>query len=39
MASFLENFDIANYAGDSTPFTADENFEFVVETIVVRTII
>ena len=28
MFYFLEDFDIANYADDSTPYTADKNIEF-----------
>ena len=30
MFYFLEDFDIANYADDSTPYNADKNIEFVV---------
>ena len=33
MFYFLEDFDIANYAGDSTPYTADKNIEFVVNNL------
>ena len=33
MLYFLEDFDIANYADDSTPFTADKNIEFVVNNL------
>ena len=31
MFYFLEEFDIANFAEDSTPHNADENIEFVVK--------
>ena len=30
MFYFLEDFDISNYADDSTPYNADKNIEFVV---------
>ena len=30
MFYFLKDFDIANYAGDSTPFNLDKNIKFVV---------
>ena len=33
MFYFLEDFDIANYADDSTPYTADKNNEFVVNNL------
>ena len=33
MFYFLEDFDIANFAGDSTPYTADENIEFVINNL------
>ena len=33
MFYFLEDFDIANYADDSTPYTADKNGEFVVNNL------
>ena len=33
MFYFLEGFDIANYADDSTPYTADKNIEFVVNNL------
>ena len=33
MLYFLEDFDIANYADDSTPYTADKNIEFVVNNL------
>ena len=31
MFYFLEEFDIVNFAEDSTPHNADENIEFVVK--------
>ena len=33
MFYFLEDFDIANYADDSTPYNADKNIEFVVNNL------
>ena len=33
MFYFLEDFDIANYADDSTPYNADKNVEFVVNNL------
>ena len=33
MFYFLKYFDIANYADDSTPYTADKNIEFVVNNL------
>ena len=33
MFYFLEDFDIANYADDSTPYTADKNIEFIVNNL------
>ena len=33
MFYFLENFDIANYADDSTPYNADKNIEFVANNL------
>ena len=33
MFYFLENFDIANYADDSTPYKADKNIEFAVNNL------
>ena len=33
MFYFLEEFDIASYAGDSTPYTAVKNIEFVVNNL------
>ena len=30
---FLEDFDIANYGDDSTPYNADKNLEFVVNNL------
>ena len=33
MFYFLEEFDIANFAEDSTPHNADENIEFVVNNL------
>ena len=33
MFYFLEDFDIANYADDSTPYNAGENIEFVVNNL------
>ena len=33
MFYFLEDFDIANYADGSTPYTADNNIEFVVNNL------
>ena len=33
MFCFLEDFDIAHYADDSTPYTADKNIEFVVNNL------
>ena len=30
MFYFLQDFDTANYADDSTPYNADKNIEFVV---------
>ena len=33
MFYFLENFDIANDADDSTPYKADKNIEFAVNNL------
>ena len=33
MFYFLEDFDIANYADDSTPYSADKNLEFVINNL------
>ena len=33
MFYFLENFDTANYADDSTPYITDKNVEFVVNNL------
>ena len=33
MFYFLEDFDIANYADDSTPYNADKIFEFAVSNL------
>ena len=33
MFYFLKDFDIANYADDSTPFNVDKNIEFVVNNL------
>ena len=33
MFYFLEDFDIANYGDDSTPYNADKNIEFVVNNL------
>ena len=33
MFYFLEDFDIANYPDDSTPYNADKNIEFVVNNL------
>ena len=33
MLYFLEDFDIANYADDSTPYNADKNAEFVANNV------
>ena len=33
MYYFLEDFDIANYADDSTPYNVDKNTEFVVNNL------
>ena len=33
MFYFLEDFDIANYGDDSTPYNADKNIEFVVDNL------
>ena len=33
MFYILEDFDIANYADDSTAYNADKNIEFVVNTV------
>ena len=33
MFYFLKDFDITNYADDSTPFNADKNIEFVVNNL------
>ena len=33
MFYFLEDFDIANYADDSNPYSADKNIEFVVNNL------
>ena len=33
MFYFLEDFDITNYAGDSIPYNADKNIEFVVNNL------
>ena len=33
MFYFLEDFDIVNYADDSTPYNADKNIEFLVNNL------
>ena len=33
MFYFLEDFDIVNYADDSTPYHADKNIEFLVNNL------
>ena len=33
MIYFLEDFDMVNYADDSTPYNADKNIEFVVNNL------
>ena len=33
MFYFLEDFDILNYADDSTPYNADKSIEFVIKNL------
>ena len=33
MFHFLEDFDIANYADDPTPYNSDKNIEFAVNNL------
>ena len=33
MFCFLEDFDLANYADDFTPYNADKNVEFIVNNL------